>query len=84
MAEEKKTQEEYVIDGEKLTAKVKELINEGNVRRIIIKNKEDKVLVEFPVTVGVVGAILAPMLAAVGAIAALVTECKVVVVRREV
>lgn len=84
MAEEKKTEEEYVIDGEKLTAKVKELINEGNVRRIIIKNKEDKVLVEFPVTVGVVGAILAPMLAAVGAIAALVTECKVVVVRREV
>lgn len=84
MAEEKKTEEEYVIDGEKLTAKVKELINEGNVRRIIIKNKEDKVLVEFPVTVGVVGAILAPMLAAVGAIAALVTECKVVVVRRQV
>jgi len=62
---------------------VKELISEGNVTRIIIKNKEDKVLVEFPVTIGVVGAILAPMLVAVGAIAALVTECKVVVVRRD-
>ena len=80
--EDKGKQEEFVIDGEKLTAKVKELINEGNVRRIIIKNKEDKTLVEFPVTIGVVGAILAPMLAAVGAIAALVTECKVVVVRK--
>lgn len=83
MAEEKKTEEEFIIDGEKLTAKVKELINEGNVRRIIIKNKEDKVLVEFPVTVGVVGALIAPILAAVGAIATLVAECKVVVVRRE-
>jgi putative cell wall-binding protein len=75
--------EEFVVDGEKLLAKVKELIKEGNVTRIIIKNKEDKVLVEFPVTVGVVGVVLAPFFAAVGAIAALVTECKVVVVRRD-
>jgi len=82
MTEHKNT-EEFVVDGEKLLAKVKELISEGNVTRIIIKNKEDKVLVEFPVTIGVVGAILAPMLVAVGAIAALVTECKVVVVRRD-
>lgn len=82
MAEEHKT-EEYVIDGEKLLGKVKELINEGNVTRIIIKNKEDKVLVEFPVTIGVVGVVLAPFFAAVGAIAALVTECKVVVTRRD-
>lgn len=82
MAEEKKTEEEFVIDGEKLLDKVKELIREGNVTRIIIKSKDDKVLVEFPVTIGLVGALIAPMLAAVGAIAALVTECKVVVVRR--
>ncbi len=75
--------EEFVIDGEKLLAKVKELIKEGNVTRIIIKNKEDKVLVEFPVTIGVVGVLLAPMFAAVGAVAALVTECKVVVIRRD-
>lgn len=75
--------EEFVIDGEKLIGKVKELIKEGNVTRIIIKSKEDKVLVEFPVTIGLVGALIAPMLAAVGAIAALVTECKVVVVRRQ-
>ena len=77
------TTEEFVVDGEKLLDKVKELIKEGNVRRIVIKNKEGKVLVELPVTVGVVGAILAPMLAAVGAIAALVTECKIVVYRDE-
>jgi len=83
MAEAKKTEEEFVLDGEKVVTKVKELINDGNVTRIIIKNKEDKVLVEFPVTVGVVGALLAPMLAAVGAIAALVTECKIVVIRKE-
>jgi hypothetical protein len=81
--QEKKTTEEFVIDGEKLIGKVKELIKEGNVTRIIIKSKEDKVLVEFPVTIGLVGALIAPMLAAVGAIAALVTECKVVVVRRQ-
>lgn len=84
MTEHEKTKtEEFTIDGEKLLDKVKELIKEGNVTRIIIKNKEDKVLVEFPVTIGLVGALLAPMLAAVGAIAALVTECKLVVVRRE-
>jgi len=82
MAEKGKT-EEFVVDGEKVVSKVKELINDGNVTRIIIKNKEDKTLVEFPVTFGVVGALLAPMLAAVGAIAALVTECKIVVVRKE-
>lgn len=82
MAEKTKT-EEFVVDGEKVIGKVKELINDGNVTRIIIKNKDDKILVEFPVTFGVVGALLAPMLAAVGAIAALVTECKIVVVRKE-
>lgn len=82
MTEQKNT-EEFVIDGEKLVAKIKELIKEGNVTRIIIKNKEDKILVEFPVTIGVVGVLLAPMFAAVGAIAALATECKVVVIRRD-
>ena len=83
MTEHKKPTEEFVVDGEKLISKVKELIKEGNVTRIIIKDREDKVLVELPVTIGVVGVILAPVLAALGAIAALVTECKIVVVRRE-
>ena len=66
--------ENYEVRGEEVLKKVKELIKEGNVRRIIIKDKKDKVLVEFPLTIGVVGAVLAPVLAAVGAIAALVAE----------
>lgn len=73
--------EEFKVRGEDLSNKVKEIINEGNVRRIIVKNKEGKTLVELPLTIGVVGAALAPMLAAVGAIAALVTECTIVVER---
>lgn len=77
----KKTTEIFEIKGEDLVKKVKELIHEGNVRRIIIKNKEGKVLIEFPLTVGVVGALLLPALAAVGAVAALVTECSIVVER---
>lgn len=77
----KKTTETFEIKGEDLVKKVKELIHEGNVRRIIIKNKEGKVLIEFPLTVGVVGALLLPALAAVGAVAALVTECSIVVER---
>ncbi len=77
----KTTKEEFTVSGEDLLRKVKELINEGNIRRIIIKNKDGKNLVEFPLTIGVVGVVLAPVLAAVGAIAALVTECTVVVER---
>lgn len=76
-------QEEFKVNGEELLAKVKQLVKEGNVRRIIIKNKEGKILVEIPLTIGVVGAVLAPMLAAVGAIAALVTECTILVVRED-
>ena len=67
--------------GEDLLRKVKELIHEGNVRRISIKDKQGKTLIELPLTIGVVGAALAPALAAVGAIAALVTECTVMVER---
>ena len=73
--------ENYEVRGEEVLKKVKELIKEGNVRRIIIKDKKDKVLVEFPLTIGVVGAVLAPVLAAVGAIAALVAECTISVER---
>lgn len=73
--------EEFKVSGDQLLEKVKKLIKEGNVRRIIIKDKSGKSLVEFPLTVGVVGAVLAPVLAAVGAIAALVTECTITVER---
>ncbi len=80
MAEQK---EEFKVTGEQLLGKVKEIIKEGNVRRITIKDKDDKVILSIPVTVGVVGAVLAPVLAAVGALAALVAECTISVERKE-
>jgi hypothetical protein len=73
--------EEFKVEGEELLKKVKRLVKEGNVRRITIKSKEGKSIIEIPLTVGVVGAVLAPPLAAVGAIAALVTECSIAVER---
>ncbi len=75
--------EEFSVNGEQLLAKVKELLREGNIRRVMIKDKSGKVLVEFPLTIGVVGAVLAPTLAAVGAVAALVTEATIVVEKTE-
>ena len=78
-----KRTEEFKVNGEDLLKKVKEIIAEGNARKITVKNKEGKTIVELPLTIGVVGAALAPLLAAVGAIAALVTECIIVVEREE-
>lgn len=80
---EKKSHEEFRVNGEQLLAEVKRLIAEGNVRRIIIKDKDDKTLIEVPLTIGVVGIALMPVLAAVGAVAALVTECTILVERRD-
>ena len=71
--------EEFRVNGEELLTKIKQLIHEGNIRRIIIKDKEGKVLIEFPLSFGVVGLVLVPTLAAVGAIAALVSEATIVV-----
>ena len=79
MNENRTHTEEFHVNGEQLLAKIKELIHAGNIRRIIIKNKEGKTIMEIPLTIGVVGVVLAPTLAAVGAIAALVTEATVVV-----
>lgn len=73
----KKKKESFKVTGDELLKKIKELINEGNVRRITITGKNGKIIAEFPLTLGVVGAVLAPVLAAVGAIAALVTECTI-------
>ena len=75
--------EEVRVKGEELLGKVKELIREGNIRRIIIDNDEGKAILEIPMTIGVVGALLLPVLAAVGAVAALVTNCTIRVQRRE-
>jgi hypothetical protein len=77
------TKESFSIHGENLLKKVKELIEEGNVRKITIIDKHGKELASFPLTVGVVGALVLPMLAAIGAIAALITECTITVEREE-
>jgi len=83
MNEDKVRKEEFVISGEKLVSTVKNLVRQGNIRRVTIKNKEGKTLIEIPLTLGVVGAVLLPTLAAIGAIAALVTECTIVVEKVE-
>lgn len=83
MAAKKKVEETFIVSGEKLLEKVKDLIREGNVRRISIKDKQGKVIAEFPLTLGLVGAVIAPVLAAIGAIAALVTECSITVEREK-
>jgi uncharacterized membrane protein YvbJ len=75
--------EEFSVSADNLVKRVKELLHEGNVRRIIIKDEEEKILLEMPVTVGVVGVILAPWLAALGAIGALATRCTITVERKE-
>jgi hypothetical protein len=75
--------EEFEINGDRLVAEVKKLVHAGNIRRITIKNEEGKSLIEIPLTVGVVVGLLAPVLAAVGAVAALTTKCVIVVERVE-
>lgn len=75
--------EEFYVKGEQLLNKVKELIAEGNVRKITIKDKSGKELMSFPMTIGVVGAVFAPVLAAIGALAALIGECTIAVEREE-
>lgn len=83
MSEGKTWTEEVQTTGEELVAKVKELVHEGNVRRVIIKDEEGKTLIEAPLTLGVVGAVLLPVWAAIGAIAALVADCTIVVEKVE-
>ncbi len=75
--------EEFKVKGKELVEKVKEIIKEGNVRRIIIKNKKGKSLLEIPVTVAVVGTVFAPVFAALGAMAALVSECSIIVEKKK-
>jgi len=74
--------DKFKVSGEEILKKVKELIKEGNVRRIIIKNEKGKIMMEIPVTFAVVGAVFAPMLAAVGALAALLTKATIEVERK--
>ena len=74
---------EFKIKGEELVWKIKQLIHEGNIRRIIVKDEEGKVYLEIPVTFGVVGVLLAPTIAALGALAAMVANFKVEVIKVE-
>jgi hypothetical protein len=76
--------EEYTVPSENLVAKIKELFHEGNISRIIVKDEEGKTLLEIPAWAGIVGTILAPWLAALGAIAALATKCTITVIRQKV
>lgn len=78
---EKEYREEFKVSGEELVKKVKQLVHEGNIRRIIIKNEKGESLLEMPLTIGAVGAVLLPVLAAVGALAALLTNCTIVVIK---
>ena len=79
----KVVREEFSVSSDDLVGKIKEILHEGNVTKIIVKDEKGKTLLEIPAWAGVVGAILAPWLAALGAIAALATECTIAVVRRE-
>ncbi len=77
-----KKEETFEIKGEDLLKKIKELIKEGNIRKITIKDREGQTLLVIPLTVGVIGALIAPVLAAVGALAAIITECTISIKRR--
>ena len=85
--EEKIGVEEFTINGDALVTKIKELIHQGNIRRIILKNEEGRTLIEIPLTVGVVGGVLSaalfPVMAAVGAIGAMVAHLTIVLEKRE-
>jgi len=83
MTEPKIHTEEFKVNGEELLAKIKQILHEGNIRRIIINDKDGKTVMEIPLTLGVVGMLLAPTLAAIGAVAALLTEATVVVEKAE-
>ncbi|HSB67012.1 MAG TPA: DUF4342 domain-containing protein [Anaerolineales bacterium] len=83
MSEEKVRTEEFQVRGEEIVSKIKELLHEGNIRRVIIKNEEGRTLIDIPLTIGVVGALVAPQLAAIGAIAALLSHGTIVVEQTE-
>jgi hypothetical protein len=71
--------EEFQFSGDTLLAKIKDILREGNIRRVVIKNEDGRVLIDIPLTIGVVGTLVAPQLAAIGAIAALVLKGSIVI-----
>jgi hypothetical protein len=80
---EHSNQESFKVSGDELLSKIKEIIKEGNARKVIIKNEKEETIMEFPLTIGAIGVVLAPMFAAIGVIAALATDCTIVVEKRE-
>jgi hypothetical protein len=75
-------QESFKVSGDEILSKIKEIIREGNARRIIIKNEKDEIIMEFPLTVGAIGIVLAPIFAAVGTLTALATKCTIIVEKK--
>ncbi|MCX6259220.1 MAG: DUF4342 domain-containing protein [Bacteroidia bacterium] len=84
MTDKKKSNHEsFKVSADELLSRVKEIIKEGNARKIIIKNEKEEIIMEFPLTIGAIGVVLAPVFAAVGAIAALATDCTIIVEKKE-
>ncbi len=83
MIKENITQEEFSVSGADVIGVVKKIIKAGNVKKISIKNEKGKTIIEIPLTIGVVGAALLPVWAAIGAAAALITKCRIVVERNK-
>jgi predicted aconitase with swiveling domain len=79
---EKWNWESFKVTGDEILTKVKEIVKEGNARKIIIKNEKDEIIMEFPLTIGAIGAVLAPLFAAVGTLAALATNCTILVEKK--
>jgi hypothetical protein len=79
---EKSNWESFKVTSDEIMNKVKEIIKEGNARRIIIKNEKEETIMEFPLTIGAIGAVLAPLFAAVGTLAALATNCTILVEKK--
>lgn len=79
---EKSNHESFKVTGDEILSKVKEIIKEGNARKIIIKNDKDEIIMEFPLTIGAIGVVLAPIFAAVGTLTALATHCTIIVEKR--
>ena len=77
------SREEFVIDSDHLVERIKELLHEGNVTRIMVRDNKNRLFLDIPVTIGVIGTLIAPWLAALGAVAALVTECKITLERSD-
>jgi hypothetical protein len=79
---EKSNHESFKVSGDEILSKVKEIIKEGNARKIIIKNEKEETIMEFPLTIGAIGVVLAPIFAAVGTLTALATHCTIIVEKR--